>query len=118
MSLSYGKVSDDLLPSQVAGERGTLVWDQTSCPVNLRIHAHEDKGMLFRMEGMDARPVPVDVPDRDMACEVEDFVAAINGTGEALALRDRLERVTLDSLAVMDEIRRQTGVRFPVDDRR
>ena len=118
VSLSYGKVSDDLLPSQITGELGTLVWDQTSCPVNLRIHAHEDKGMLFRMEEMDARPVPVDVPDRDMACEVGDFVAAVNGAGEALAFRDRLERVTLDSLAVMDEIRRQTGVRFPVDDGR
>ena len=74
--------------------------------------------MLFRMEEMDAQPVPVDVPERDMACEIEDFVAAVNGAGEALALRDRLERVTLDSLAVMDEIRRQTGVRFPFDDGR
>ena len=39
----------------------------------------------------------------------------MRGVPEALAARDRFERVTVDSLAVMDEIRRQVGVRFPAD---
>ncbi len=118
VSLSYGKMSDDLLPSQVEGEEGTLLWDQTSCPVNPRLHVHEDKGLIFRMEGMEATPIPVDVPDNDMVCEIDDFVAAVTGDERALLARDRFERVTVDSLAVMDEIRRQVGVRFPADDDR
>ena len=115
VSLSYGKMSDDLLPSQVEGEEGTLLWDQTSCPVNPRLHTHEDKGLIFRMEGMEATPIPVEVPDNDMLCEIDDFCAAVRGEEGALLARDRFERVTLDSLAVMDEIRRQAGVRFPAD---
>ncbi|MBM6675229.1 Gfo/Idh/MocA family oxidoreductase [Olsenella uli] len=115
VSLSYGKMTDDLLPSQVEGEEGTLLWDQTSCPVNPRVHVHEDKGLIFRMEGMTTLPVPVEVPDNDMVCEIDDFVAAVAGDEAALLARDRFERVTVDSLAVMDEIRRQVGVRFPAD---
>lgn len=115
VSLSYGKMSDDLLPSQVEGELGTLVWDQTSCPVNLRLHEHEDKGLIFRMEGMQARRLPVEVPENDMLCEIGDFVAAVRGDEAARAACERFANVTVDSLAVMDEIRRQVGVRFPFD---
>lgn len=115
VSLSYGKMSDDLLPSQIEGEEGTLLWDQTSCPVNPRVHIHEDKGLIFRMEGMSAQPVAVEVPDNDMVCEIDDFVAAVRGDEGARAACERFERVTVDSLAVMDEIRRQVGVRFPAD---
>ena len=86
--------------------------------MNPRLHVHEDKGLIFRMEGMEATPIPVDVPDNDMVCEIDDFVAAVTGDERALLARDRFERVTVDSLAVMDEIRRQVGVRFPADDDR
>ncbi|MBM6774048.1 Gfo/Idh/MocA family protein [Olsenella profusa] len=116
VSLSYGKMSDDVLPSQVAGERATLLWDQTSCPVNPRVAEHEDKGLIFRMEQASTRPIPVEVPANDMVCEIDDFARAVRGEEAALASRDRFERVTLDSLAVMDEIRRQVGVRFPADE--
>ena len=115
VSLSYGKTADDMLSSQVAGERATLVWDQTSCPVNLRVFEHEDKGMVFRLGGEVARPILVDVPERDMACEISDFVRAVAGESEAVALLERYEAVTCASLRVMDEIRRQVGVRFPGD---
>ena len=111
-------MSDDLLPSQVEGEEGTLIWDQTSCPVNPCVHMHEDKGLIFRVEGMETRPIPVEVPDNDMVCEIDDFTAAVRGDDAALAACARFERVTVDSLAVMDEIRRQVGVRFPADDAR
>ena len=115
VQVSYGKVCDDVLSSQVEGEGGTLVWDATSCPVNLRLHRPEGGGQVFRMGEASLEPVPVDVPERDMACEISDFVSAVRGEAQGLALRERCERVTLDSLAVMDEIRRQVGVVFPAD---
>ena len=58
-----------------------------------------------------------ELPERDMACEILDFVSAVRGEGGALAARERFETVTVDSLAVMDEIRRQGGVSFPADAR-
>ncbi len=115
VQVSYGKVCDDVLSSQVEGEGGTLVWDATSCPVNLRLHRPEGGGQVFRMGEASLEPVPVDVPERDMACEISDFVSAVRGEAGGLALRERCERVTLDSIAVMDEIRRQVGVVFPAD---
>lgn len=115
VSLSYGKMCDDVIPSQVEGEEGTLLWDQTSCPVNPRVHDHEDKGLLFRMEEASTRPVPAEVPANDMVCEIDDFTAAVRGEAAALEAAARFEQVTVDSLAVMDEIRRQVGVRFPAD---
>lgn len=115
VSLSYGKVTDDVIPSQVEGEAGTLVWDATSCPVNLRLHRPEGTGQVFRVGEAEMEAVPTEVPERDMVCEIADFVSAVRGEEAGLAVRERCERVTLDSLRVMDEIRRQAGVRFPAD---
>lgn len=115
VSLSYGKVSDDRLSSQIEGEHATLLWDQVSCPSNLRVHEHVDRGMIYRMGSDPLRSIDVLVPDLDMACEIEDFVSAVRGDVRGVALRDRFESVTLDSLAVMDEARRASGVLFPSD---
>lgn len=117
VSLSYGKMSDDQLPSQIEGEGATLVWDQCSCPVNLRVYDHEDKGLVFKVGG-EARPVDVEpTPENDMICELSTFAAACAGDPSALAACERFETVTLQSLRVMDEVRRQIGVSFPADAR-
>ena len=51
-----------------------------------------------------------------MVCEITTFVSAIRGDAVAVEKVAALERTTLDSLYVMDEIRSQAGVRFPADD--
>lgn len=111
VSLTYGKVSDDQLSCQVQGEKGTLVWDQVSCPENIRLFAHEDKGMVYRMERACGRALDAAPPERDMACEIADFRDAVAGTLDV----SFYERVTLGALSVMDEARRQMGVVFPAD---
>ena len=119
VSLSFGKASDGLVPCEVQGERATLLWDHVSCPAHLRVCAHEGTGGLaFQPETGAPVEVPVEEPADDMACEVRDFVDAVRGVPAAVALRERLEGVTLSSLRVMDEIRRQVGVRFPADGER
>ena len=115
VSLSFGKTSDDVLGSQVEGERGTVVWDAISCPVNVRLHVPEGGGQVFRMGESRLEPVETSVPEKDMVCEIADFVAAVHGDADALERRERFERVTLGSLRVMDQIRAQAGVRFPAD---
>ena len=119
VSLSFGKASDGLVPCEVQGERATLLWDHVSCPAHLRVCAHEGTGGLaFQPETGAPVEVPVEEPADDMACEVRDFVDAVRGVPAAVALRERLEGVALSSLRVMDEIRRQVGVRFPADGER
>lgn len=115
-SLTYGKLSDDQLPCQVQGEAATLVWDHVEAPENLRVFDHEDKGMVFRQEAREGRPVEVAAcPENDMACELADFVDAVLGVDGADARVARFRQVTLDTAHVMDEARRQMGVTFPAD---
>lgn len=114
-SLSYGKVSDDCIPCQVQGEEATVVWDEVSCPEHVRVFEHEDKGLIFRIEKPEARVRPEEPPANDMACEVGLFVRAVLGDPEAVEEVQAFGQVTLDTLWVMDEARRQMGVVFPAD---
>lgn len=114
-SLNYGKVSDDQVSCQVQGEQGTVVWDACSCPENVRVFEHEDKGLVFRVEKPRSRVRPETPPERDMACEIAAFVAAATGEPDALERIRKMNTVSLDTAYVMDEARRQLGVRFPAD---
>lgn len=111
VSLTYGKLSDDQLSCQVQGERATLVFDEVYCPSNLRIYDHEDKGLVFSVDAVAARRIETSTPGNDMVCEIEDFMGAIAGSGAEARFRE----ITLSTLAVMDEVRRQVGVVFPAD---
>lgn len=115
VSLTYGKVSDDYQPCQVAGERGTIQWEQMGAPENLRVFDHEDRGLIFKMQRPEGRLVPTDCPDNDMVFEVERFVRAVQGNEAALSEVASFRQVTLDTAHVMDEARRQMGVTFPAD---
>lgn len=116
--VSWGKVCDDLLRSQVAGEDATITWEDTCLPHSLTVVKHADAGMTYgaRTSGA-ATTIEVPHAENDMVYEVEDFVAAVEGDETARARIDHFEQVTLDSLHVMDVIRKDCGVRFPADDR-
>ncbi len=117
VTLFWGKTTDDKLACEIAGQNGTLVFDQVSCPAKPRVFWHEDKGMVFRIQEGEAATVECEeAPARDMACEIELFAQAVRGEAEALADVERLQQVTLGTLHVMDEARRQMGVSFPADD--
>ena len=111
VSLTYGKLSDDHLSCQVQGEEATLVFDEVSCPRELRIFDHVDMGMVYGTVGSESRSIECTTPANDMVCEIEDFIGAVKGSGAEARYRD----ITLATLSVMDEARRQMGVVFPVD---
>ena len=115
-AVSWGKLSDGHLASEVQGELGTIVFGPTANPREVTLHLHEDKGMVFDVKSDDGERTEFDTAGNDMVFELEDFCAAVRGDRDALAKVERFERVTLDAAWVMEEIRRQTGVRFPTDD--
>lgn len=116
VNLSYGKVSNDYLASQIEGSAGTLFWKETSCPRTFTFTPYVDKGMVYgTVGGEGAETTSVDMPENDMQFELASFVHAIQGDSEALAEAAEHEKLTLASLAVMDDIRRQCGIVFPED---
>ena len=116
VSLSFGKVSDDLAPCQIEGERATLIYQDITKPHDLRVVEHVDRGMTWGTVGGNERTVEVENPENDMVCELADFCDAIRGDAGALERAAMWSKVTLESLRVMDVAREQAGVRFPADD--
>lgn len=116
VTLSFGKVSDDLAPCQVEGERATLIYQDITKPHDLRVVEHVDRGMTWGTVGGTERTVAVENPENDMVCELADFCDAVRGDAMALERADMWSDVTLESLMVMDEVREQAGVLFPADD--
>ncbi len=105
VTLSFGKVSDDLAPYQ----------DITK-PHDLRVVEHVDRGMTWGTVGGTERTVRVENPENDMVCELADFCEAASGDAVAIEHANMWADVTLASLEVMDKVRAQAGVRFPADD--
>lgn len=117
VNLSYGKVSDDVLPCEIEGQKATITWSDTSVPHTITKYIHEDKGMVFGgTPKAEPQVLRLDLPQKDMQLELECFVRAIAGEHAALAEVARHQEITLASLKIMDEVRRQLGVRFPADD--
>lgn len=129
VELAYSKITTDLLPSQIEGDLGTITIDGVSIPQGASV-LHRGRAVRGDAraiatsvgdthERLDVRPCP-----NSMVYELADFVRlvrnepvdtlwapALDARGAFASFRD----VTLGALAVTDEIRRQTGVKFPAD---
>lgn len=129
VELAYSKITTDLLPSQIEGDLGTITIDSVSIPQGASV-LHRGRAVRGDAraiatsvgdthERLDVRPCP-----NSMVYELADFVRlvrnepvdtlwgpALDARGAFASFRD----VTLGALAVTDEIRRQTGVKFPAD---
>ena len=111
VTLSWGKLSNDMCSSQLQGELGTIVWDETAYPRSATFFPHVDKGMVYGRGDAQGEDLGLDTVENDMVYELGDFCLALRGELDA----SRFEKITRTSLAVMDEIRAQAGVRFPAD---
>ena len=121
VELAHSKITNDLLPSQIEGERGTIQIDHLSTPRNVRI---DYRGDVVRGSATEA---PRDLPksSNTMEDELADFITAIGGIDnvkeeiwETPAGRHELGHyrdVTLVSLRIMDAVRQQAGITFPAD---
>lgn len=129
VELAYSKITTDLLLSQIEGDLGTVTIDSVSIPQGTSV-LHRGRAVRGDAraiatsvgdthERLDVRPCP-----NSMVYELADFVRlvrnepvdtlwgpALDARGAFASFRD----VTLGALAVTDEIRRQTGVKFPAD---
>ena len=126
----YSKVTNDLAPSQFEGELGTLTVDAISTPSQARVDLRASKGGdTVGYSGIDTAARELELPhvSNTMAYELDDFIAAVEaaqaGTPAPEAAAGSFGTVgyfrdlTLNTMALMDEARRQTGIVFPADGR-
>lgn len=100
--LTYSKIADGRRQSEIQGEKGTLLIDSVSNPKNI----------IFRGRNGTEQTVYYD-PDPEffgMAHEISAFMGFAARPEERLW--EPFNRVTGQTLALMDEIRRQTGIDF------
>ena len=116
VNLSWGKVGDNHVPSQIMGTEATLVIDSISTPQHVEVvrPAQIDGG--YGSGAGEATLLGFPMDGSLMTAEVADFCTACSGSSEGKALAERYERISLDALSVMDQIREQIGTRFPADD--
>ena len=108
-SISYSKITDSFLPTEICGEGGNLVLDKIHICRNLvlRPHAAPSSG-----RGQDAEPIDLTSaePEDEYTCEFTEFINLIEGK-EAYG-NNSLENSLIVS-EIMSEIRRQSGIKFP-----
>ena len=116
VNLSWGKVGDNHIPSQVMGTEATLTVDSISQPHHIEIiRPSQVEGGYGSGDGV-AEPISFTPDAGTMSAEVADFVACCTDSVEGAQKAAAFERISLDTLAVMDLIRTQIGTRFPADE--
>ena len=116
VELSYSKITQDLLACQVEGELGTVTYSGVSVPsrASVRLLGQAVRGAWTaeaQSTGDETEDLALAACDNDMCYELDDFCACVAGEMDAARYRD----ITLASLAIMDEARRQAGIVFPAD---
>lgn len=114
--VAYSKVTQDLLPCQIEGELGSIVFEGIEAPrsgcVHLRGKAVRNAAKATARSLGDAQEEIEFVScDNSMVYELEDFVACVAGERDP----EEFERISVVSLEVVDEARRQGGIVFPMD---
>lgn len=102
--VSYSKIADGRRANEIQGERGTLLFDSATNPKRIRFIARDG-----------TEDIVYDDPDREffgMAHEISAFMRFCEPAAREARPWKQYNAVTAATLAVMDDIRAQTGVDF------
>ncbi|WP_053217302.1 Gfo/Idh/MocA family protein [Virgibacillus senegalensis] len=104
-SVMYSKIANSYLPSEIQGEKGSILVDNINTPTHVEIKYKDGSTEDI------SRPQV----ENGMFYEAEAFVELIK-QGKTESEICTLER-SLETARVLEEIRNQTGVHFPADER-
>lgn len=109
----YSKIADSLLPSEIEGEDGNILIDRIQTPTDVRFYPRSapSSGRGVRPE---AEVLSVEAMHDEYYYEIAEFIDLIE-TGE-LSSQVNSHDVSLAVMEIVDEVRRQIGVRYPADD--
>ncbi|MDO5407028.1 MAG: Gfo/Idh/MocA family oxidoreductase [Eubacteriales bacterium] len=101
--LLYSKITDNRLPSQIQGEEATMLIEDIPHPCELTICYRDGRKEVLAVEKEGAS---------NMIYEIRIWVELIEHGGDP----EQYNAASVMELQVMDEVRRQTGIRFPADE--
>ncbi|MDF2686922.1 MAG: oxidoreductase [Clostridia bacterium] len=103
VTLNYSKVGNSFLPSEIQGEDATICIDKFNIPekveVRYRDGRREEINILQRQDSM--------------CYEIEEFIHCIKEGLKQSQVNSH--KLSYESMSIMDEVRRQTGVIYPAD---
>lgn len=103
----YSKTSVSVTPSVIQGEKGSLLIDYVSRPQSLELRMR--KGSRDTLTGGEIQTLPFTAPENNMIFEIKEFLRLI----ENKEVNHKYLRYSLDTIRIIDEIRRQNGIFFP-----
>lgn len=99
--LLYSKITNSRLPSQIQGEKGCMIIKEIPDTREITIIYNDGK----------QENIPINKYDNNMYYEVEEFIRLIQTKSNA---REH-NQYSLMELSIMDEVRKQMGIKFPAD---
>lgn len=105
----YSKISASVNPSVIQGEDGSILIDYISKPEQLELRLRT--GSRDPLDGGRREVLPFTPAPNNMVYEIAEFIRLV----ERNEVDHRYLRYSVDAIRVMDEVRRQTGIRFRED---
>lgn len=127
-TLEYSKITNDMQPCQFEGDAGTAIVDSIATPATMRLALREgadvDSAGYSRAKTSNV-DIDLAAKPNTMVHEIEDFCCAVNAC-DITADYDRIpagpygtlayfQQVSINSLALIDAMRAQTGILFNAD---
>ena len=109
----YSKIANSQLPAEIEGEDGNILIDRIQTPVDVRFYPRQApaSGHEKRTEG---KLLSQPEEHNEYYYEVKEFIDLIEQGRVESAINSHENSIT--TLEIIDEVRRQLGVRYPSDD--
>jgi predicted dehydrogenase len=109
----YSKIANSQLPAEIEGEDGNIVIDRIQTPVDVRFYPRQApaSGHEKRTEG---ESLSAPETHNEYFYEVEEFINLIEQGHLESDINSHNSSVA--TMEVIDEVRRQLGVRYPADE--
>ena len=103
----YSKTAVSVTPSVIQGEKGSLLIDYVSRPETLELRLR--KGSRDPLSGGSTEMLPYTPADNNMIYEIREFIKLIKNK----EVNHKYLQYSLDTIRIIDEVRRQNGIVFP-----
>ena len=103
--LMYSKITNSLIPSEIQGENGNILIDQMNTPQKIEIAYRNGEKV----------DVSIQQKEETMYYEAKEFIDTILA-GKSESAINSLD-LSVAVIEIMDEVRRQTGIVFPADEK-